>query len=276
MNHPAHSQEAAIKPWATERKDSWRTEPTLVAIGFTLFIIYATYRAFVGQYYETDNYLSPFYSPKLMFDWWKWSPAILILWMPAGFRATCYYYRKAYYRAYFQDPPGCGVGHLGGHSYTGETKFPFVMQNLHRYMLYLAILVIGFLWYDTINSFFAGADFWKPGAQFRIGIGSIIYLVNVLLLSAYTFGCHAFRHLVGGRYDCFTCPAGGGKSEHTKLSYKIWKWVTHLNEHHMRWAWLSLFSVMAADLYTSYVVANHFNDTISGPNLRFEQSEHFR
>ncbi len=32
---------------------------------------------------------------------------MLVLWIPLGFRATCYYYRKAYYRAFFFDPPAC-------------------------------------------------------------------------------------------------------------------------------------------------------------------------
>jgi hypothetical protein len=269
MNLETKPSEAAVKPWATERKDNWWVEPTLVAIGFGLFIVYATFRAFANANYEVDNYLSPFYSPKLSFDWWQWSPAILILWMPAGFRATCYYYRKAYYRAYFLDPPGCGVGHLGGHGYSGENSFPLILQNLHRYMLYFAILVIGFLWYDAINSFFIGANFWQPGAEFRLGVGSIIYTVNCVLLSAYTFGCHAFRHLVGGRLDCFTCPVGGGTSNKTSPQLGVWKFVTKLNEHHMFWAWVSLFSVMIADAYTWYVVANHVQDTIAGAPLLF-------
>lgn len=268
MNN-THSQEAAIKPWVTQRKDNWWFEPALVAVGFGLFIIYATWRAFANQWFETDNYLSPFYSPKLIFDWWKFSPAILILWIPAGFRATCYYYRKAYYRAYFLDPPGCGVGHLGGHGYTGETAFPLVMQNLHRYMLYFAILVLGFLWYDAINSFFIGGDFWSGKAEFRVGIGSLVYTANCVLLSAYTFGCHAFRHLVGGRLDCFTCPAGGGASNKTTPAYGFWKFVTKLNSHHMFWAWVSLFSVMIADAYTMFVTSQRFSDTIIGLPLTF-------
>src|ERR1700735_1286518 len=93
----------------TNRSDNWWIEPALVATGFTLFIIYATYRAFEGNFYQWGPYLSPFYSPRFVFGWWHFSPAILILWIPAGFRATCYYYRKAYYRAYFLDPPACGV-----------------------------------------------------------------------------------------------------------------------------------------------------------------------
>ena len=67
--------------------------------------------------------------------------------MPAGFiaplvilcfRGTCYYYRKAYYRVFFADPPGCAVGEARS-NYCGETRFPFVFQNLHRFFMTLAV-----------------------------------------------------------------------------------------------------------------------------------------
>jgi hypothetical protein len=246
------SQAAAIEPMATERQDAWWIEPTLVAIGFGLFIIYATYRGLMGHGFEVDNMLSPFYSPPVLNNvsglpsWF--SPAIAILWMPAGFRATCYYYRKAYYRAYFLDPPGCAVGHFGGDKYCGEAKGILILQNVHRYMLYLAIVVIAFLWYDAITSLFLNGEF-------RLGVGSVIMLANCVLLSCYTFGCHVFRHLVGGRLDCFSCV--GGKP---KAAYGIWGFVSKLNEHHMMWAWLSLFSVGITDWYIWQVAEKHITD----------------
>ncbi len=249
---------AAIQPLATKRNDAWWVEPALVATGFTLFIVYATWRAFMGTGYEVDNVISPFYSPKIDIPGFPFSPAFLILWMPAGFRATCYYYRKAYYRAYFADPPGCGVGHFGGEKYCGESKFPLIMQNAHRYMLYLALLVIAFLWYDAITSLFLNGTL-------RVGIVSIVMFVNCFLLSAYTFGCHALRHLVGGRLDCFSCTSGA------KTQYGMWKWVSKLNEHHMLWAWLSLFSVGLTDAYVWQIAAHHVIDpTLIGVDLPYK------
>jgi len=227
---------------STGRTDAWWLEPTLVGIGFALFIIYATFRAFENNFYEYHQYLSPFYSPKFVFDWWKWSPAILILWIPAGFRATCYYYRKAYYRAYFMTPPACGVEGIGGYKYCGETKFPFVLQNLHRYFLYLAIVVVAVLWYDAIVAF-------NFDGTFGVSAVGLVMLANVVFLSNYTFGCHAFRHLVGGKLDCFSC------SSTAKTRFKIWEVVTKLNEHHMLWAWMSLFSVGFTDFYIRQVAA---------------------
>ena len=251
MEH-THSAEPATKPWATQRKDNWWVEPALVAIGFTLFIVYSTYRALLNQHFEIGTVISPFYSPNLgpFLSWWQWSPAILILWIPAGFRATCYYYRKAYYRAYFMDPPGCGVGHFGGNKYCGENVFPLVLQNLHRYMLYLAILILGFLWYDA----FIALTPAQIGGDFRFGLVNLIMFANVILLSGYTFGCHAFRHLVGGRLDCFSCSSGA------KTQHKFWELVTKFNEKHMLWAWLSLFSVGFTDFYISQLAAQAFVD----------------
>ncbi|MGB8129159.1 MAG: succinate dehydrogenase, partial [Candidatus Angelobacter sp.] len=79
----------------TMRRDAWWMEniPVIVLLGG--FGIYATLRAFEGKFYWTDPYLSPFYSPLLNFGWWHFSPALLILAFPLGFRVTCYYYRKA-------------------------------------------------------------------------------------------------------------------------------------------------------------------------------------
>ena len=195
--------EPKAHPGLTTRKDAWWLEPVLVATGFTLFIIYATWRAFENNFYQfggaaNDIFLSPFYSPKIILSWWQFSPAILVLWVPAGFRATCYYYRKAYYRAYFLTPHACAVGRSAKDNYTGESAFPLVMQNVHRYFFYLATVVLAFLWYDVFRAFF------QPDGL-HVTLVNLVMLVNVVLLSAYSGGCHACRHLVGGRLDSFSC-----------------------------------------------------------------------
>lgn len=231
---------------ATSRRDAWWLEllPVIIVLGG--FSVYATWRALEGQHYEWGPYLSPFYSPLIKPDWWPLSPAILILWAPLGFRATCYYYRKAYYRAFLLDPPACSVGEPR-HRYRGETAFPLILQNLHRYFLYLALIFLVILWYDAI------AAFWFDGS-FGIGIGSLALLANIVLLSFYTFSCHSFRHIVGGKVDCFSCVGLGG-SRHA-----IWRSASFLNEHHMLFAWLSLFSVGLADLYVRLVASGSIQD----------------
>jgi len=221
------------------RPDAWWVQPVLVFLGLSTFIFYSTWAAFQGAHYRFGSYLSPFYSPLIKPKWWPLSPAILILWAPLGFRATCYYYRKAYYRAFFLDPGACAVGESHAHRYSGETRFPFILQNLHRYFLYVAIVFLGILWYDAITAFwFASAG----GRHFRIGVGSLVLLMNIVLLSSYTLSCHSLRHIVGGNVDCFSCVVAGGPR------HGAWRGVSFLNERHMLFAWLSLFSVGLADL----------------------------
>ena len=230
----------------TTRRDAWWLEliPVILLLGG--FGIYATWRAFENQFYEWGPYLSPFYSPLIKTTWWPLSPAVLILWAPLGFRATCYYYRKAYYRAFFLDPPACAVGEPR-HAYRGETSFPLIVQNLHRYFLYVALIFLVILWYDAIHAF------WFDG-RFGIGVGSLVLLGNIVLLTLYTFSCHSLRHIVGGNVDCFSCVVAGGPR------HAAWRGASFLNEHHGLFAWLSLVSVGLADLYIRLVASGAISD----------------
>src|SRR5690348_8128602 len=195
----------------TLRKDLWWVQPTVVFLGLSAFVVYATWAALQGDHYRLGPYLSPFYSPELFGDpryawfgakpswfpgWLPFSPALLVLWAPAGFRLTCYYYRGAYYKAFWADPPACTVGEPR-QSYWGERSFPLIMQNVHRYFLYLAFLFLLVLAYDV----------WKAlwfSDGFGIGVGTIVLAINVVLLGGYTFGCHSLRHLAGGFLDQFS------------------------------------------------------------------------
>lgn len=222
----------------TSRQDGWWIEPLVVATVFTLFGLYATFRAFENNLYEIGPYLSPFYSPNVQEIFnikLPFSPAFVILWIPLFFRGTCYYYRKAYYRSYFAHPPACGVSMFKNKGFSGEYVFPFVFQNAHRYAYYFAVPVLVFLWYDAFKTVFYNGGF-------HMSILTLVMFANVMLLSGYTFGCHACRHLVGGGSDCFSCPS----NQHM---YKKWQTVTKLNEKHQQWAWASLFSVAATDFY---------------------------
>jgi hypothetical protein len=223
----------------------------LTAIGLGAFGIYATFRVFYNAEYhlgvgtstlpEHAYLLSPFYSPLLVVPGLpSWiSPAMLILWMPGGFRLTCYYYRKAYYRAFFLDPPACAVGEHRGHSYRGETRL-FLFQNLHRYFLYLALGFLIVLSADVVHS-----CLWPTagGTTFGLSVGSLVLAATTTLLALYTFSCHSLRHIVGGNVDCFSCVAMG------QARYKLWRGASALNRHHMFWAWTSLFAVAFADFY---------------------------
>lgn len=239
----------------TLRRDNWWVEPALIFLVLSAFIIYATWAAFQNNHFQHKNYLSPFYSPVLWgtshHAWfgtenpWFWpgwlpfSPALLILPFPAGFRLTCYYYRGAYYKAFWSDPPACSVGEPRN-SYLGERFLPLVLQNVHRYFLYFALLFLCFLSFDAFCAFFFDEDSNGQFKSFGIGVGTLVLLTNVFLLGGYTLGCHSLRHLVGGWMDRFT-----GAPARTAC----YNCVSGFNRHHQRWAWLSLFWVAFSDIY---------------------------
>lgn len=233
----------------TSRRDNWWFQPLLIILGLSTFIGYSTWAALQGNHYwvPDTNYLSPFYSPELWGQsphawfgespsWWPrplpYSPAILILWAPAGFRLTCYYYRGAYYKAFWADPPNCAVGEPRK-GYIGESGWPLRIQNIHRYFMYIAVLFIVMLAIDAIQAF------WFADG-FGIGIGTLVLCINVFLLAGYTFGCHSLRHIIGGRHDCLTAHP---------TCHALYKGCSALNKRHMLWAWMSLVTVMFADIY---------------------------
>lgn len=263
----------------TQRRDAWWKTPLFVFVMLGAFLVYANIRVFEGDNYysghsmvETNratNYLTPFYSP-LVFEvesraatpsghaWlsagrpaWLpvWiSPAALILIFPAGFRFTCYYYRGAYYKAFWQDPPSCAVGEPRN-EYRGEHKWPLLIQNIHRYFMYFAVAFLFILAFDAWHGFhFRRADgSWGWG----IGVGSIVLLLNVVFLTGYTLGCHSFRHLVGGHRNAMS---------ETTVRQKLWKCSTCLNEKHMAWAWTSLIWVAFSDVYVRLCATGTWTD----------------
>jgi hypothetical protein len=246
----------------TLRTDRWWLSPATTFVVFSCFVVYATYRAFANADFYSEPYLSPFYSPCLTdkcqaagaadfgtpFSWWQLSPALIILIFPLGFRMSCYYYRKAYYRAFWLSPPACAVAEPHG-SYTGETRFPLILQNVHRWFWYAAILVALVLTYDTVLAFRDEDGNWG-----HMGLGTLIFLANIVLIWLYTLSCHSCRHIVGGRLRHF--------SKHP-VRYRLWTWVSVLNRNHAQYAWLSLFSVAIADVYVMLLA----NGTISDPRF---------
>jgi len=238
---------------ATTRRDRWWVVPLLTFAGLSAFIVYSTWAAFQGDHYTFGPYLSPFYSPELFGDsphawfgpkpgWWPgflpFSPALLILWAPGGFRFTCYYYRGAYYKAFWADPPACAVGEPRK-SFCGENAMPLILQNVHRYFLYLAVAFLFVLAHDAWKAMW----FTDPGtgeAHFGIGVGTIVLTLNVIFLTSYTLGCHSMRHLVGGVLDKI--------SGHPvrRRAYFCSSWLNH---RHMRAAWTSLVWVAFSDIY---------------------------
>jgi len=237
----------------TLRRDKWWATPLVVFIGLSAFVVYATWAAFQNAHYTSGPYLSPFYAPELFGDsphawfgpkpgWWPgllpFSPALLILPFPGLFRFTCYYYRGAYYKSFWADPPACAVGEPRK-NYRGEHSFPLILQNIHRYFMWVAVVFIGLLAYDAWQAFWF-TDAATNQVHFGIGLGTLIMVANVCLLASYTWGCHVLRHVVGGFMNEVS------KSPVCDFAYAC---ASSLNGRHQLFAWCSLISVMATDVY---------------------------
>ncbi len=248
----------------TGRKDAWWVKPLFTFIALTAFVVYVTWAALQGKNYYYGPYLSPLYSPELFGEsphswfggqpgWWPawlpWSPALLILWAPGLFRLTCYYYRGAYYKAFWADPPSCTVSEPRK-KYWGENSLPLIIQNVHRYFMYIALFFIIFLSIDVWKAlWFTDAATGKK--SFGIGIGTLVLAINVVLLAGYTFGCHSLRHFVGGFMDRLS-----GKP----VRFTLYKCVSCFNRRHMLWAWMSLFWVMFTDVYVRLCAVGVWKD----------------
>jgi hypothetical protein len=237
----------------TSRPDAWWLSPSVVFVALSAFVVYATWAALQGRNYTYGPYLSPLYSPVLWGPsafawfgpkptWWPgwlvFSPAILILWAPGGFRLTCYYYRGAYYKAFWADPPACTVGEPRKR-YLGERSFPLILQNVHRYFLYLALVFLVILAHDVWHALWF-TDPATGATHFGIGLGTLVLALNVTLLGGYTFGCHSLRHLVGG---------GLTKLSNRPVRHVAYRCASCFNRRHMIWAWMSLFWVAFSDIY---------------------------
>ena len=249
----------------TLRPDRWWVAPALTVGLLTAFVVYSTWAVFQNGHFYVGaaahrDLISPFYSPCLTYScgvaggpgkgflyltWWTISPGILVLGGPLGFRLTCYYYRRAYYRSFWQSPPACGVADGHG-SYSGESRFPLILQNVHRYFFLIGLVFNVILTIDAVMAF------RMPGeGGIGVSLGTLVLVVNAVLLWLYSLSCHACRHLCGGNVNRF--------SRH-RLRHRLWRSLTPLNARHMQIAWASLVFVALADLYVRLVASGAFSD----------------
>jgi hypothetical protein len=239
----------------TLRKDPWWASTVSVAVLLVVLIGYLTVAGLQTTNYFVEPYLSPLYSPclaancrhvtfALLGPWFTLSPFIIVGLLPISFRITCYYYRKAYYRSLFLSPPACAVKEPA-RKYRGETRFPHVIvQNLHRYFFYLMIVNMVFLTWDTIKTFF-----FEDG--FGIGVGTLVFVVMIVSMGGYMLSCHSCRHAIGGHVDTFS---------RAPVRYRLWKFVTRLNENHGVWALGSLVWIAVTDVYVRLVASGVITD----------------
>lgn len=239
--------------FVTQRNDRWWTLPFVEDVLIIAFIIYTVVVMLFGldgTVYKDMGYVSPIFGinilPASFYNLIGWpegvSTAWLFIWAPLGFRASCYYERKLYYRGFFANPPACGVTGVDVRrgKYTGERALPFILNNFHRYFFYATFILMILQTLDVLVAVFF----------YGIGVGTILMAITAVFLSFYVYGCHAFRHAIGGKTDCYDCGIRGN------LQYKGWRIVTKLNEKHNVWFWCSLIMVMVVDFYIHLVVMN--------------------
>ena len=113
------------------------------------------------------------------------------------------------------------------------------MQNVHRYFLYLALLLLVFLAHDVWKAMWF-ADPATGSVGFGIGVGTLVLATQ----------CGA----AGRLHLRLPLPAPSDRRLPRRAVQdaavpQAWRCVSCLNRRHMLWAWISLFGVMFADLY---------------------------
>lgn len=203
-------------------------EPNIRLYSFIALIVLASVALVSFPMKEFKGYVDPFYSP-----------TVIIIPLIGLFRLTCYAFRKYYNRHLFKHPEACPVyerADANTRSYSGETSTLFKVENLHRYFMYASAAILPFFYYDLYLSL-------TFGGGFILRIGSLLMIADVIVLTLYVFSCHSVRSLIGGRKDCFSCMAMARQRK------GVYDAQSKLNTHHEVFAWLSLMTIIAMDLF---------------------------
>jgi hypothetical protein len=247
---PAHPSTT----FSTWRLDNWWAQPLSLVVALTAFVVYSMFRVFemrenpVVALEGFYHYQSPFVA--MDFTWlipasvataapYLAYPGVILLPFPAGFRFTCYYFRRAYYRSFVARPAACSTEANRNPDYKGETKI-MIFQNLHRYFFYATFILLVLHIVAWVMDVFHGGGVY-------VGVGTLLLLIDIVLLAGYVLGCHAFRHLIGGRVDCFSC------SSVNEGAHTMWGGVSKLNQKHAFYALASMISIVVADFYLRWI-----------------------
>lgn len=209
-------------------------EPNWRLWSFIGMLVFSIAALFVFPVKEYKGLIDPFYSP-----------TVLVVPIAGLFRLTCYAYRKDYYRHIFNHPLSCAADERlekSGRGYSGETTL-FAFNNLHRYLLYAGIALLPFFYYD----FYVSVTYL---GGFILRFGSLLILLNALLLTLWVFSCHAFRHVfAGGNVRCYDCTLNPG------IRKGFFNVQSLLNKRHEEWAFISLIVIVLVDLYLRALIA---------------------
>ena len=115
----------------------------------------------------------------------------------------------------------------------GEQLFPLILQNVHRYFLYLALLFL-FLLASTSWKAIWFADPATGTTHFGIGVGTLVLAANVVLLAA--------TRSAATRSATSSAAARSSSREHPAQT-KLYDCVELPQPPAHAWAWISLFWV---------------------------------
>jgi len=260
----------------TNRIDNWWSQPLTMGVGLTAALVYTFWRLFlygtetengtslISYELEGSTVMSPIFSPNVL-EWnlfglneWnhpEWvNAAILVLWIPFGFRGTCYYMRRVYYRTFFASPVACWVDEPDINKkigYGGEKRL-FIFNNLHRYFLYAAMIILVIKWWDVTHTMhFDSASHHGYG----VSLGTFVMGIEAFLLTMYVTSCHALRHLAGGMLDRWTTGI-------SRIRGQLFGKISVLNRSHGFWFWTSLTFVFLGDLWVLAVAEGHLSDAV--------------
>ena len=155
----------------------------------------------------------------MLIPFWNYSPALLILIFPLGFRLTCYYYRKAYYRSFWLVAAGLRRGRRPRQL---QRRDPVPADPPEHPPLLLLDPADLQLHPHLRRHRWPSASRASASASASARWSSC---VNAVFLWLYTLSCHACRHFCGGQVKQF--------SKHP-VRYRLWKLVTPLNARHMQ------------------------------------------
>lgn len=209
-------------------------EPNLRLYSFIVLLGVALFALIEFPVKPFQGYIDPFYSP-----------TILIIPIIALFRLTCYAFREDTNRHVFSHPNACAASirlDAKAREYTGENSTIFKIENLHRYFMYGALVILPFFYYDLYVSLtYTGA--------LLLRLGSVIMAIDIAALTLYLFSCHSVRSLIGGRSDCFNCMRMGRQRN---WLYNV---QSKLNQNHEAYAWISLVTIVFMDLFIRALIA---------------------
>jgi hypothetical protein len=162
--------------------------------------------------------------------------------------------RRVYYRTFFASPTACWVDEPDINKaigYQGERRM-FLFNNLHRYFLYAAMIIILIKWWDvthTMHFHSAAHD------GYGLSIGTFVMGFEAFLLTMYVTSCHALRHLAGGMLDRWT-------SKISRVRGALFGKISIANRSHGFWFWTSLTFVFLGDIWVLLVAEGRVNDMV--------------